>query len=110
MVSTMREIRLATSSLSWQARAACRPPHAYEARPASLATHVARWFPDEGQHVSRDTRDICRRCPVATECVIQGLLQEAEGVWGGLTQLQLTQMRSMLGVARRGHRISGMVE
>lgn len=43
---------------------------------------------------SPEAEELCRRCPVRVECLAAG--RGEEGVWGGLTQWQRTQVNRRL--------------
>lgn len=50
---------------------------------------------DHGWNAVREAKGICRRCPVATECLAFALAEnELFGVWGGLTAKERARMRS----------------
>lgn len=58
---------------NWESHAACR----------DLSSSV--FFPERGQS-SRKAKQVCRSCPVRTECLAFALeSRQKYGVWGGLT-------------------------
>ena len=52
------------------------------------------WFPEKGES-SRRARQVCRSCPVATECLdyALGAGERLYGVWGGLSEQERRRLR-----------------
>jgi WhiB family redox-sensing transcriptional regulator len=68
----------------WQARAACRGPHAVVFFPPS---HVER--KDERTSRERAAKGICTSCPVEQVCLEYALrIREPHGIWGGLNEAE----------------------
>lgn len=82
-----------------------RDPRKYE-RPLCAEVGTESFFPEdidgEGRFtVSRQAKDICRRCTHITECAEWGIHNERHGIWGGLTALERKRIRSKLGIPVR---------
>jgi WhiB family transcriptional regulator, redox-sensing transcriptional regulator len=69
---------------AWQARAACAAPDV-----------DPRWFFHEGGRPAALAKDVCRRCPVAEECLAYALGADGrlEGTWAGLTRKERRDRR-----------------
>jgi WhiB family redox-sensing transcriptional regulator len=68
----------------WQARAACRGPHASMFFPPA---HFER--KDEKHEREARAKAICAGCPVRQECLDYALrIREPHGIWGGLNELE----------------------
>lgn len=51
------------------------------------------WFPEQGDAVE-PARAVCRRCPVATQCLEYAVVNHiGYGMWGGQTALQRARRR-----------------
>lgn len=70
--------------MAWQDRALCA-----QADPDA-------WFPEKGMSAWW-AKQVCRRCPVRTECLGYALTHgETQGIWGGLSyneRLRLTRQQ-----------------
>lgn len=70
----------------WQRQAACigYPPE--------------WWWPEANEDVNKKRAlEICRRCPVRSECLEHGLDNRDEvGIWGGLTERQRKALRKTI--------------
>lgn len=55
------------------------------------------WFPEKGWKAP-EARRICRRCPVARECLEYALEADEvlDGIWGGLSEPQRRKLRRKL--------------
>lgn len=83
----------------WAPRAACR-----QSSPDELFVRGA---------AQNDAKQVCRACPVRTECLAEALDNQIEwGVWGGMTERERRALlkrqpnsswRSVLETARRKH-------
>ncbi|MGD0983350.1 MAG: WhiB family transcriptional regulator [Acidimicrobiales bacterium] len=72
----------------WQAKAACRGPHAVVFFPPS---HPER--KDERIARERIAKEICRTCPVVKSCLEYAVrIREANGIWGGLNEAERKQI------------------
>ncbi|MFZ2055881.1 MAG: WhiB family transcriptional regulator [Acidimicrobiales bacterium] len=72
----------------WQARAACRGPHAIVFFPPS---HPER--KDERMARERIAKEICRTCTVMQDCLDYAIrIREANGIWGGLNEAERKQI------------------
>lgn len=70
------------------------PPWMEQAR--CLEVDPDEFFPEQGE-TSRDAVAVCRRCPVAAECLEHALdTNERFGVWGGLTERGRRQLKRKL--------------
>lgn len=50
------------------------------------------WFPEVGESV-RDAKEVCRRCPVRSECLAYAVhRRERFGIWGGLTDRERREL------------------
>lgn len=89
-----------TSTRNWRHRARCR-----DQDPDTLFVQGAQ---------QRDVREVCRACPVRTECLAHALDHQVEfGVWGGMTERErravlrrrpdVTDWAGLLGRARSDH-------
>jgi len=68
----------------WQARAACRGPHASIFFPPA---HFER--KDEKRDREARAKAICAGCPVRQDCLDYALrIREPHGIWGGLNELE----------------------
>jgi len=73
-----------TSERAWQAKAACRGPHAAVFFPPPS-------FERKREKFERETRAkaICEECSVIAECLEYALeIREQHGIWGGLNELE----------------------
>lgn len=53
------------------------------------------FFPERGEMVSQEARDVCASCPVQEECLEYAIrVGERDGVWGGKSGRQRRDMRS----------------
>jgi len=67
----------------WMQRAACR------------GCDPGMFFPERGEVVSDEAREICTDCPVRRECLEFSIItKERDGVWGGKSGRQRRDMRS----------------
>ena len=70
------------SGLAWQSQAACR------------GADPDLFFPvQNGRTVPTAVRALCDVCPVCDDCAQWGLWHEPHGIWGGLTQWELNDIR-----------------
>lgn len=78
----------------WQLRAACRPGSGHD---------PDWWFPNKGDDDTRaHALRICRLCPVRTNCAQHALkVGASDGIWGGLTQNQLSRLTGTRAAERR---------
>ena len=51
------------------------------------------FFLKRGEPVSPEVRELCRNCPVRTECLEHALHHERFGVWGGSTESEREVLR-----------------
>lgn len=77
----------------WQAKAACRGPHAVlffpPSRPERKEERLAR---------ERTAKEICRPCPVIRDCLEYAVrIREMNGIWGGLNEAERKQLLDGLG-------------
>lgn len=79
------------AELDWRQRAVCR-----EHDPDM-------WFPTPGDKPTRRAAvRICRACPVAVECGREAFaIDAADGIWGGLTSKQRSNLLGVPASARR---------
>jgi len=70
----------------WRQRALCR---------GSNPTGYWDPFFDEDPDVVREAEKVCRRCPVAPECLTEGL-QEPAGMWGGFVLEERAELATIL--------------
>ena len=78
----------------WQAKAACRGPHATAFFPPSHAERK-----DEKAAREARAKSICKECRVRTECLDYAItIREPHGIWGGLNEVE----RKMLMERRAG--------
>jgi WhiB family redox-sensing transcriptional regulator len=67
----------------WMQQAACR------------GLDASLFFPERGEVVSDEAREICAECPVCRECLEFSIItKERDGVWGGKSGRQRRDMRS----------------
>lgn len=74
---------------NWQLRASCRSPHA-----------ITLFFPpstpeprQEREDRENAAKEICRNCPVQTDCLDYALrIRESHGIWGGLNEFERKQL------------------
>jgi WhiB family redox-sensing transcriptional regulator len=72
----------------WQAKAACRGPHASIFFPPS---HFER--KDEKEAREGRAKAICTTCPVRRACLDYALrIREPHGIWGGLNEAERKQI------------------
>ena len=50
------------------------------------------WFSDSPTLQAR-ALEICAECPVRVECASEAIQSNAEGIWGGLTEQELDQLK-----------------
>jgi WhiB family redox-sensing transcriptional regulator len=82
VLSTLRTDEL------WQAKAACRGPHASVFFPPS---HLER--KDDKAVREERAKAICARCPVRQPCLDYAMrIREPHGIWGGLNELERKQL------------------
>ena len=68
----------------WQAKAACRGPHASVFFPPS---HLER--KDDREERETRAKAICATCPVRRPCLDYALaIREPHGIWGGLSEAE----------------------
>lgn len=73
------------------------------------------WFPEhpitkESYRTMRQALEICRKCPVSSECLEHALHWEHFGIWGGLSERRRTAMRRSMGIKiRNTHEAVGPV-
>lgn len=61
------------------------------------STDPEAFFPDKAGS-SRTGKDVCRRCPVAAECLDYALEHEERfGIWGGLSERERRKLAKTLG-------------
>jgi len=82
-----------------------RDPRQYE-RPLCAEVGTDMFYTEdidgEGKNtISRQARDICKRCQHITECAEWGIHNERYGIWGGLTPLQRDEIRYIQGIRVR---------
>ena len=73
---------------AWQARAACRGPHAGVFFPPTQ-------FERKDERIEREQRAkiICNQCPVRQPCLEYALrIREPHGIWGGLNEVERRQL------------------
>ncbi|GIU84459.1 MAG: hypothetical protein KatS3mg008_1234 [Acidimicrobiales bacterium] len=81
-------IMSALNVASWQAKAACRGPHAAVFFPPS---HFER--KEEKREREARAKAICATCSVREECLEYALsINEQHGIWGGLTEAERRQL------------------
>lgn len=70
----------------WKTKAVCRQQN------------PELFFPNRGDHdTAAQARQVCRSCPVITECLDDALSRkERHGVWGGLTPGERTHLRRQM--------------
>lgn len=68
----------------WQARAACRGPH------ASVFFPPPQFERKEEKHTrERRAKEICATCPVRKPCLDYAVkIREPHGIWGGLNEAE----------------------
>ena len=77
----------------WQAKAACRGPHATVFFPP---THFER--KDDKEAREARAKAICATCPVCGPCLEYAMrIREPHGIWGGLNEAERTQLASSVG-------------
>jgi WhiB family redox-sensing transcriptional regulator len=75
---------VALTRMSWELQAACRGSAAGLFMPP-----IGRESADERRLREQAAKDICRRCPVRSECLEYALrVQEPIGIWGGLNETE----------------------
>lgn len=72
---------------SWRDHAACKESPSW------------MWFADADSAAPRAALAICHTCPVREKCLDHALEFEPYGIWGGMTQRQLTTLRHARGIA-----------
>ena len=73
-----------SSAESWQARAACRGPHASSFFPPSRVERK-----EEKAHREAKAKAICAECRVRTDCLDYAMrIREPHGIWGGLNEVE----------------------
>jgi WhiB family redox-sensing transcriptional regulator len=74
----------------WQAKAACRGPHASVFFPPS---HLER--KDEKARREERAKAICATCPVREPCLDYAVrIREPHGIWGGLNEVERKQLET----------------
>lgn len=77
----------------WMGRAACR------------GTNPEKWFPSSAQQaLVPGLKAICLSCPVRAECLDSALLNDEDGVWGGLTRIEREELTHRRSLERRRER------
>jgi WhiB family redox-sensing transcriptional regulator len=72
----------------WQAKAACRGPHASVFFPPS---HLER--KDEKAQREERAKGMCASCPVRKPCLDYAVrIREPHGIWGGLNEVERRQL------------------
>ena len=66
----------------WRDAAACK------GEPTDL------WYPEIGERADPVAIEICRRCPVAAECLESSFYPLEQGVWGGFGERQRRRLRT----------------
>ena len=65
------------------------PPFAADPDDACSTADAAKFFPNEGKWAARNAlpaKRICRRCPLAAECLAWAIETRQDwGIWGGTT-------------------------
>lgn len=84
----------------WHLEAACR------------GMDIRLFFPGKSQRgVSDRAKRVCARCPVQAECLEWAVeMNEPGGVWGGTTERQRRQLRSLAGAGALGEVVSAFVK
>ena len=75
---------------TWQAKAACRGPHASVFFPPSQ-------FERKDEKEARESRakSICATCSVKRDCLDYAIrIREPHGIWGGLNEVERKQLAS----------------
>jgi WhiB family redox-sensing transcriptional regulator len=91
--------------LNWAARAACKGMDTSiffgYADTVAISGHG---MPRAEREKLKEVRDICRGCPVRTECAVHALTYpEPFGIWGGLTRKERYQILRQRGAPRGRH-------
>lgn len=82
---SLPEFILLISRPKWMRRAACR------------GLDPSLFFPERGELVSEEARQVCAECPVQPECLEYALTtKERDGVWGGRSGRQRRDMRAAI--------------
>ena len=83
------------TEMSWRDRARCR------AEDPELFFPVGSSGPALAQ--LEDAKAVCRRCPVAVECLAWALATgQTAGVWGGLSEDERRELRRTIAASTRG--------
>lgn len=75
----------------------------FDFTPRDWAQHAAcvdadpEWFFADQPADQARALEYCRRCPVAVECLQEGVRSRSDGIWGGLTPQQMDRL-----LTRRG--------
>jgi WhiB family redox-sensing transcriptional regulator len=77
------------TAAEWEERALCRD-----------VEDQAVFFPPHGNRSAEAAKRICRRCPVADECLETALLNDERfGIWGGMTEKERRELKEESGSA-----------
>jgi hypothetical protein len=69
------------------------PPGAWALQAECAGMDPALFFPERGESTS-EAKAVCRRCPVAAECLAYGMAnRERFGIWGGKSERERRALR-----------------
>lgn len=55
------------------------------------------WFPEKNNNAMKQAREICDACPVRTDCLEWALVNNMQGIWGGVSHEQRAALRKERG-------------
>lgn len=70
---------------------------------ACKGVDVSLFFPEDGQNISKEIREMCNGCPVKMDCYIYAEQNHLDnfGVFGGYSPKQRSDLRKVKGRASR---------
>jgi Transcription factor WhiB len=79
---------------SWQKESLCKKELKFVPGTRERVPYVYDdFYPPTGKAVSKEVKDMCKRCPVKNECLEHGLYHEENGYWGGTTEQERKELR-----------------
>lgn len=87
-------MKLSSIKYSWQAESLCKKELKFVPETKEHVSYTYDdFYPPTGKAVSKEIKEMCRRCPVKNECLTFALAYAEQGYWGGTSEKEREVMK-----------------